>query len=347
MSTTVTPPPKKVNRIGLEVLNYKGAKTTLCAGCGHNAISERIIECFYELGVEPWKVGKFSGIGCSSKSPAYFLNMSHGFNAVHGRMPAIATGAILANRTMMGLGVTGDGDTASIGLGQFMHLVRRNLPMIYIIEDNGVYGLTKGQFSATADLGSKLKTGVINDLPPFDCCALALKWGATFVARSFSGDKKQLQAILKTAISHNGLSIIDVVSPCVTFNDHDGSTKSYSYMKDHEETLHELDYVPYYDDISVEIAEGEVRDVQLHDGSHLRIRKLDRDYDPTNKLAALAAIEEAEKQHEVLTGVLYLNTEKPNFLDLLHMAEEPLATLPESKTRPPKAVLDEVMEELR
>src|SRR5579864_4246063 len=347
MSTTVTPPPRKVNRIGLEVLNYKGSKTTLCAGCGHNSISERIVECFYEMGVEPWRVAKFSGIGCSSKSPAYFLGLSHGFNGVHGRMPALATGAILANRTMRGIGVTGDGDTASIGIGQFMHLLRRNLPLIYIIEDNGVYGLTKGQFSATADLGSKLKTGVINDLPPFDCCALGLKWGATFVARSFSGDKKQLQAILKTAISHNGLSIIDVVSPCVTFNDHEGSTKSYSYMKEHEEVLQELDFVPAYEDIEVEIAEGEVRDVRMHDGSLLRLKKLDRDYDPTVKLNALAALEEAEKRHEVLTGVLYVNTEKPNFLDMLNLADEPLATLPQSKTRPPREVLDEVMEELR
>ncbi len=347
MSTTTAPPPKKTNRIGFEILNYKGAKTTLCAGCGHNAISERVIECFYELGVDPWRVGKFSGIGCSSKSPAYFLSMSHGFNAVHGRMPAVATGAILANRHILGLGVTGDGDTASIGIGQFMHLVRRNLPMIYIIEDNGVYGLTKGQFSATADLGSKLKTGVINDLPPFDCCALALKWGATFVARSFSGDKKQLQALLKAAIAHNGLSVIDVVSPCVTFNDHEGSTKSYSYMKEHEEVLHELDFVPFYEDISVDIPEGEARDVRLHDGSHLRIRKLDRDYDPTNKLAALAALEEAEKNHEVLTGVLYVNTEKPNLLELLHVVDEPLATLPQSKVRPSKQALDEIMEELR
>jgi 2-oxoglutarate/2-oxoacid ferredoxin oxidoreductase subunit beta len=347
MSTTVTPPPKKVNRIGLEILNYKGSKTTLCAGCGHNAISERIVECFYDMGVDPWKVAKFSGIGCSSKSPAYFLGLSHGFNAVHGRMPAIATGAILANRNMMGIGVTGDGDTASIGIGQFMHLLRRNLPLIYIIEDNGVYGLTKGQFSATADLGSKLKTGVINDLPPFDCCALALKWGATFVARSFSGDKKQLQAILKTAIAHDGLSVIDVVSPCVTFNDHEGSTKSYSYMKEHEEMLHELDFVPAYDDIEVEIPEGEVRDVRMHDGSMLRIKKLHRDYDPTVKLNALAALEEAEKNHEVLTGVLYVNTGKPNFLEMLNIVDEPLATLPQSKTRPPKEVLDEVMEELR
>jgi 2-oxoglutarate ferredoxin oxidoreductase subunit beta len=347
MSTTTTPPPKKVNRLGLEVLSYKGSKTTLCAGCGHNAISERIVEAFYDLGVESHKVAKFSGIGCSSKSPAYFLGLSHGFNAVHGRMPAIATGAILANRTLMGLGVTGDGDTASIGLGQFMHLVRRNMPMIYIIEDNGVYGLTKGQFSATADLGSRLKTGAPNDLPPFDCCALALKWGATFVARSFSGDKKQLQAILKTAIAHNGLSVIDVISPCVTFNDHEGSTKSYSYMKEHEEALHELDFVPFFEDISVDIPEGEAMDVRMHDGSHLRIRKLHRDFDPTNRLAALAAIEEAETKGEVLTGVLHVNTQKPTFVELLNMADEPVATLPESRVRPPKAVLDEVMEELR
>ena len=347
MSATVTPPPKKTNRLGLEVLNYKGSKTTLCAGCGHNSISERIVECFYELGVNPYNVAKFSGIGCSSKSPAYFLGMSHGFNGVHGRMPAIATGAMLANRTMLGLGVTGDGDTASIGIGQFMHLVRRNLPLIYVIENNGVYGLTKGQFSATADIGSTQKTGAANDLPPFDCCALALKWGATFVARSFSGDKKQLQAIVKTAISHNGLSVIDVISPCVTFNDHQGSTKSYGYMQDHEEVLHELDFVPSYEEIAVEIPEGEVMDVRMHDGSHLRIRKLGRDFDPTDRLAALARLEDAEAKGEVLTGVLYVNPEKPTFLDLLHMPAEALATLPESKTRPSKMVLEEVLEELR
>jgi len=347
MSTAAAPPPKKTNRIGLEVLSYKGSKTTLCAGCGHNAISERVVECFYELGVEPWRVAKFSGIGCSSKSPAYFLGTSHSFNGVHGRMPALATGAILANSNLLGLGVTGDGDTASIGLGQFMHLVRRNVPMIYIIEDNGVYGLTKGQFSATASVGSTLKTGVPNDLPPFDCCALALKWGATFVARSFSGDKKQLQAILKTAISHRGLSVIDVGSPCVTFNDHLGSTKSYAYMKEHDLVLNELDYVPAYADIAVEIPEGETMDVQLHDGSHLRIRKLGRDFDPTNRLAALAAIEDAEAKGEVLTGVLYVNTGKPTFLDLLNLPSEPIATLPESRVRPSRAVLEEVMEELR
>jgi 2-oxoglutarate ferredoxin oxidoreductase subunit beta len=347
MSTTVTPPPKKVNHIGLEVVQYKGGKTTLCAGCGHNSISERIVEAFYDLGVNPYTVAKFSGIGCSSKSPAYFLGLSHGFNGVHGRMPAIATGALLANSTLLGLGVTGDGDTASIGIGQFMHLVRRNVPMIYVIENNGVYGLTKGQFSATADLGSTLKTGISNDLPPFDCCALALKWGATFVARSFSGDKKQLQALMKTAIAHRGLSVIDVISPCVTFNDHAGSTKSYSYMKDHEEVLHELDFVPFFQDISVDIPEGEVRDVEMHDGSHLRIRKLDRDFDPTDRFKALQALEESEAKGEVLTGVLYLNTTKPTFLQHLNLTDEPVATLPESRVRPPKAVLEAVMDELR
>jgi 2-oxoglutarate ferredoxin oxidoreductase subunit beta len=347
MSTVPATPPKKVNRLGLEVINYKGSKTTLCAGCGHNSISERIVECFYEMGVEPYRVAKFSGIGCSSKSPAYFLGLSHGFNSVHGRMPAIATGAMLANQHLLGLGVTGDGDTASIGLGQFMHLIRRNLPMIYVIEDNGVYGLTKGQFSATADIGSKLKTGAPNDLPPFDCCALGIKWGATFVARSFSGDKKQLQAILKAAISHKGLSIIDVVSPCVTFNDHEGSTKSYGYMKEHEAVLHELDYVPYFEEISVDLPEGQAMDVRMHDGSLLRIRKTDRDYDPTNKRRALEALEEAESKGEVLTGVLYVNTAKPTFVDLLNLDDQALATLPQSKTRPPKEVLDTVMEELR
>ncbi|MBZ5724891.1 MAG: 2-oxoacid:ferredoxin oxidoreductase subunit beta [Acidobacteriia bacterium] len=347
MSSTVTPPPRKMNRLGLEVLQYKGSKTTLCAGCGHNSVSERIVECFYELGVNPYTVAKFSGIGCSSKSPAYFLGLSHGFNSVHGRMPSIATGALLANATLLGIGVTGDGDTASIGIGQFMHLVRRNLPMIYVIENNGVYGLTKGQFSATADVGSTLKTGVHNELPPFDCCALALKWGATFVARSFSGDKRQLQAILKAAIAHHGLSVIDVISPCVTFNDHEGSTKSYAYMKEHEEVLQELDFVPAFEDITVEIPEGEVLDVQMHDGSHLRIRKLHRDFNPTDRLATLAALEDAEAKEEVLTGVLYVNTSKPTFLELLNLGDAPIATLPESKVRPPKAALDEAMDELR
>src|SRR3989475_1972533 len=240
MAPTTSTPGPKTNRIGLAVLDYKGGRTTLCAGCGHNAISERIIDAMLEMGVPPERVAKLSGIGCSSKSPAYFMGRSHSFNAVHGRMPSVATGAMLANRNLLALGVSGDGDTASIGVGQFVHLMRRNLPIIYIIEDNGVYGLTKGQFSATADLGSKLKTGVINDLPPIDTCAMAITLGATYVARSFSGDKKQLLALLKGALAHNGTVMLDVISPCVTFNDHDGSTKSYKYMKDHEEPLQDI-----------------------------------------------------------------------------------------------------------
>src|SRR5215470_16592810 len=248
MSTTPTPPAPKTNHIGLTVLDYRGNKTTLCAGCGHNAISERIIDAAYEMGVQPESLVKLSGIGCSSKTPAYFLNRSHGFNAVHGRMPSVATGVALANQKLMLLGVSGDGDTASIGIGQFVHLMRRNLPLIYIIEDNGVYGLTKGQFSATADVGSKLKTGVINDLPAIDTCAMAIELGATFVAWAFSGEKHQLQAILKAAIAHNGTVLLDVVSPCVTFNDHEGSTKTYKYVIDHEEPLHEVDFVPSFEE---------------------------------------------------------------------------------------------------
>src|SRR6185312_474696 len=250
-SATNAPGPK-VNHIGLPVLEYRGGKSTLCAGCGHNAISERIIDAMYEMGVQPERVMKMSGIGCSSKSPAYFMSRSHSFNSVHGRMPSVTTGAVLANSKIVALGVSGDGDTASIGIGQFVHLMRRNIPVIYIIEDNGVYGLTKGQFSATADVGAKLKTGVINDLPPIDTCALAIMLGATFVGRSFSGDKKQLHSMLKAAIAHRGTVMLDVVSPCVTFNDHEGSTKSYKWMKDHEEPIQDISFVPAFEDITVE-----------------------------------------------------------------------------------------------
>src|SRR5579863_6357335 len=309
MATTTVPPspPKKVNRIGLEVTEYRGNKTTLCAGCGHNAITERIIEAFYELGVQPHRVAKLSGIGCSSKSPAYFLSSSHGFNAVHGRMPSVATGALLANRTLLGLGISGDGDTASIGMGQFVHLMRRNLPLIYIIEDNGVYGLTKGQFSATADIGSKLKTGVVNELPPVDTCALAISLGATFVGRSFSGDKKQLLSMIKAAIAHRGTVMLDVISPCVTFNDHEGSTKSYKYMIDHEEPLQEISFVPSFEEIDVEYDAGTTIEVTMHDGSHLRLRKLEEDYDPTDRVRALTRLHQSHEKEEMLTGILYLN----------------------------------------
>jgi 2-oxoglutarate/2-oxoacid ferredoxin oxidoreductase subunit beta len=346
-STPPAAPAPKTNRIGLAVLDYKGGKTTLCAGCGHNAISERILEAMYEMGVQPERLIKLSGIGCSSKSPAYFMNRSHSFNSVHGRMPSVATGAMLANRSLMALGVSGDGDTASIGVGQFVHLMRRNLPIIYIIEDNGVYGLTKGQFSATADLGSKLKTGVINDLPPIDTCEMAITLGATFVARSFSGDKKQLHAMMKAAISHNGTSMLDVVSPCVTFNDHEGSTKSYKYMKDHDEPLQEVSFVPSFEDIAVDYDPGTTLDVTMHDGSHLRLRKLEENYDPTNRIQAITRLNESHEKGEVLTGVFYVNSKAPTFIDLLNMTDQPLATLPESVVRPGREVLDQVMEELR
>jgi 2-oxoglutarate/2-oxoacid ferredoxin oxidoreductase subunit beta len=352
MSTpTVEPgaaaPGPKTNRIGLTVMEYKGGKTTLCAGCGHNAISERIIEAMYEMGVEPEFVIKPSGIGCSSKTPAYFLSRSHSFNTVHGRMPSVATGAMLANRRLICIGVSGDGDTASIGIGQYVHLMRRNLPIIYIIEDNGVYGLTKGQFSATADLGSKLKSGVLNDLPPIDTCALAIQLGATFVGRSFSGDKRQLGAMLKAAIAHKGTVMLDVVSPCVTFNDHEGSTKSYKYVKEHEEVLQDVSFVPAFEDIAVDYDAGETLSVTMHDGSRLQLRKLEEDYNPTDKIRAITRLTEAHDKGEVLTGVFYVNTKAPNFLDMLNMVDQPLATLPESLTRPGREVLDAAMEELR
>jgi 2-oxoglutarate ferredoxin oxidoreductase subunit beta len=345
MSTTPVAP--KVNRIGLTVLEYKGSKTTLCAGCGHNVISERIMEAMYEMGVQPERLAKLSGIGCSSKTPAYFMSRSHSFNSVHGRMPSVATGALLANRSLVGLGVSGDGDTASIGVGQFIHLMRRNLPMIYIIEDNGVYGLTKGQFSATADVGSKLKSGVVNELPPIDTCLLAVQLGATFVGRSFSGDKKQLSAMLKAAIAHRGTVMLDVVSPCVTFNDHEGSTKSYQYMKDHEEPLHEVSFVPHFEEIDVEYEPGTALDVRMHDGSHLRLRKLEEDYDPRDQGMAMERLHDAHQKGEVLTGVFYVNPDKPTFLDMLNMTEDPLATLPQTRVRPPKEALEAAMAELR
>lgn len=349
--SSVAPSPKKkkkTNRIGLPVLDYRGGKTTLCAGCGHNSISERIIECFWEMGVDQTQVIKMSGIGCSSKSPAYFLNQSHGFNSVHGRMPSVTTGALLANHGLRALGVTGDGDTASIGIGQFVHLMRRNVPMVYIIEDNGCYGLTKGQFSATADVGSVLKSGVVNELPPIDTCALAVQLGATYVARSFSGDKKQLQAVLKGAMAHNGTAMIDVISPCVTFNDHKGSTKSYEYVIEHRENLQEIGFVPYFDEISVDSTDqpGQIREVTMHDGSHLLLKSLDADYDPGNRFTALEALERAAGDGHLLTGVFYVESKKPSFLELLQLDETPLAQLPTEKMRPSKAALDEVMAEL-
>lgn len=342
VSSTSTP----TNRIGLTLADYKGAPSTLCDGCGHDAITSQIIKAFYELGLEPHNVAKLSGIGCSSKTPAYFLNRSHGFNAVHGRMPSIATGVNAANKNLVLIGVSGDGDTASIGLGQFCHLVRRNVPIVYIIENNGVYGLTKGQFSATADLGSKLKTGVQNDLTPIDLCGLAIELGCGFVARSFAGDPKQLVTLLKAAASHKGTAVLDVISPCVTFNNHEGSTKSYKYAKDAETPLHELGYIPFFEQITVDYEPGSVQEVELHDGSHLRLKKLHKDYDPTDKMAAINTIQQAAKDKQFLTGLLYIDEKKPDFMSLMDVDDQPLALLNQDKVRPSKAVLEEIMQSL-
>jgi 2-oxoglutarate/2-oxoacid ferredoxin oxidoreductase subunit beta len=337
----------KVNRIGLEPQVYKGGKTTLCAGCGHNAISERIIDAFFEMGVDPTDVVKLSGIGCSSKSPAYFLGGSHGFNAVHGRMPSVGTGAMLANKKLIAIGISGDGDTGAIGIGQFVHMMRRNVPMVYIIEDNGCYGLTKGQFSPTADVGSTLKNGVVNDLPPIDTCLLAIELGASFVARSFSGDKKQLLAILKASLAHRGTAMIDVISPCVTFNDHEGSTKSYVHAKEHDEVLGDINFVPFFEDISVEYDAGTTTAVTMHDGSKLFLKKVDENYNPTDKLSAMRLLHETAQRGEFATGILYIEPDKDDLITSLNLVDDPLATLSLEKTRPGRDVLDQVMEEHR
>ena len=339
--------PRKVNRLGLTPSDYKGKPSTLCKGCGHDAISSQLIRAFFESDVRPHQVAKLSGIGCSSKTPAYFLNHSHGFNAVHGRMPSVATGAVLANRRLVAVGVSGDGDTASIGIGQFVHLVRRNLPLIYIVENNGVYGLTKGQFSATADENAALRSGEVNRLPNIDICGMAIELGATYVARSFAGDPKQLVALLRGALSHNGTAVIDILSPCVTFNNHAGSTKSYTWGKDNEEPIHILDFVPAMDQIEVEYEEGTDQEVQLHDGSWVRLRKLERGYDPTDRRAAQELVLEANEKNLFLTGLLYLDTSKRTFLDSLELCDEPLALLSEDQLRPPPAVLDEVVASYR
>src|ERR1700716_4066056 len=330
---TTTAEPAKENRLGLKALDYGGGKSTLCAGCGHDAVSNQIIRAFYEMNVAPEKVAKFSGIGCSSKTPAYFLGRSHGFNAVHGRMPAVATGAILANHTLVGIGVSGDGDTASIGLGQFMHLIRRNIDCTYIIEDNGTYGLTKGQFSATADLGSVQKKGAVNTFQPIDPCAVALTLGCSFVARSFSGDGKQVVPLIKAAIAHRGTAILDIISPCVTFNDHDGSTKSYSWVKDHEESIADVSFIPFFEEVHVDYEPGTIRDVELHDGSHIILKKLAEDHDPRDRHAAMQVLEEGRREGHLVTGLLYLDTSMEDFATTEHIPQRPLMELGESELR--------------
>ena len=335
------------NRVGLTRADYDGAKTTLCPGCGHNAITAGIIQAAFESALEPWRVAKLSGIGCSSKTPAYFIGQSHGFNAVHGRMPSIATGVGVANRELLLIGVSGDGDTASIGLGQFCHLIRRNVPVVYIVENNGVYGLTKGQFSATADIGSTTKSGKKNELMPIDLCALAIELGCGFVARSFSGDQKQLRPLLKAAFAHRGTAVLDVVSPCVTFADHEGSTKSYAAVKEHDAPLHDIDFVPYFEDIHVDYEPGTTREVEMPDGSRVVLKKLAADYDPTRREHALETLHAARREQSFVTGLLYVEPELPPFEDELRLIETPLAALSLEQARPPRQVLEEIMEQLK
>jgi 2-oxoglutarate ferredoxin oxidoreductase subunit beta len=353
MTTSIPLPPggaakgPQTNPLGLVKKDYDGVASTLCNGCGHDAITAALIQALWEDGMNPYKVAKMSGIGCSSKTTAYFLSKSWGFNAVHGRMPSVATGALLANKTLVGVGVSGDGDTASIGIGQLVHAVRRNVPLTYVVENNGVYGLTKGQFSATAERGAKSKYGEANPSEGIDLCSLALELGATFVARSFSADRKQLVPLLKAALKHKGIAIVDVISPCVTFNNHPESTKSYDWGKEHEKPIHEVGYVNPWETKEVEVPDGGTVEVEMPDGGKIIVRKLERDFDPRDRHAAQSLLAHARDKGEFLTGLFYVDTKSPSLLDSLKLPETPLALLSQADVRPGREALDEVMESFR
>jgi len=331
------------NSLGLTRRGYEGGMSTLCAGCGHDSVTAAIVQACFELSLQPQSVAKLSGIGCSSKTTAYFVHGAHGFNGVHGRMPAIAAGASAANRTLKYIGVSGDGDSLSIGLGQLGHAIRRNMDMLYMLENNGVYGLTKGQFSASADMGSKSKKGEANDHEPIDPVLLALSLGATFVARSFSGDKQQLVPLIKAGLMHPGFAIIDILSPCVTFNDHEGSTKSYAYVREHLQTPIATDYVEARREITVSYAAGETVPVDMHDGGRVVLRKLDADYDPTDRAGALAYVQEHQALGEHVTGLIYLGEGRRHFHERHLTPEEPLNSLPFDKLCPGKAAMDRIL----
>lgn len=335
------------NEAGYSKSYYEGVISTLCAGCGHDSISGAIVQACYEMSILPHRIAKLSGIGCSSKSPNYFLNNSHGFNSVHGRMPSVATGANLANKELLYLGVSGDGDTASIGMGQFVHAIRRNLNITYIVMNNGCYGLTKGQDSATADLGSINKGGSANPFEGIDLAGLALELGATFVARSFSGDKAQLIPLIKAAMSHHGFAFIDVVSPCVTFNNNPGSTKSYDYTREHIEALSMIDFVPEATEITVDYEEGNSKTVELHDGSHIQLHKLADGWDPTDRGASLTRMNEARQKGEILTGLLYIDTKSEDLHDVIKTVDVPLNTLKQDVLTPSQSVLAAINAEFR
>ncbi len=335
----------KTNALGLEKGDYRAKPSTLCNGCGHNSISQRIVNVTWELGMDQTQIIKLSGIGCSSKSPAYWLGQSHGFNSVHGRMPSVATGAIVANRSLTAIGVSGDGDTGSIGIGQFKHAMRRNVPMVYIIENNGVYGLTKGQFSATSDYKQSLKYAGVNELPPLDLCFEALAAGATFVARSFAGDAKQMETLLKAAISHRGIAVLDIISPCVTFNNMPSSSKSYDYGREHEIELQTMEFIPSYQEIQVDDYDGDI-EVQMHDGSWIILSKVEHDFDPTDRMAAYRLLEESNSEGRFLTGLFYIDTSRPDLNSILDTVDTPLASLPAEKLRPSRESLEKIMDSL-
>jgi len=337
---------QKANVIGLQKVDYKGNDSTLCAGCGYDSIASQIITACYEMGVKPENVIKLSGIGCSSKSPAYFMNRAWGFNTLHGRMAAVATGALTANHKLIGIGVSGDGDTGSIGLGNFKHMVRRNVRMVYIIENNGVYGLTKGQFSATADVGQELKHAGRNELPPIDLCMEALVAECGFVARSFAGDPRQVVTLLKAALSHRGTAVLDIISPCVTFNNHDDSTKSYMWGKANDDRINDFTYVPHEEEITVEYEEGEIKEVTLHDGSHILLKKLDSKHDPTDRAAAIRLLEEAREKQLFITGLLYVDNSRQSLAEHLRLGDTPLALMPLERLRPSRQSLDKVLESM-
>ncbi|NBC95922.1 MAG: 2-oxoacid:ferredoxin oxidoreductase subunit beta [Deinococcus-Thermus bacterium] len=333
------------NALGLTKSDYGGRPSTLCKGCGHNAVANQIVQVAFELGLAPDEIVKLSGIGCSSKSPAYFLGMSHGFNALHGRMPSMATGALTANRGLRAIGVSGDGDTGSIGLGQFKHLMRRNVRMVYLVENNGVYGLTKGQFSPTAEDGLTLKYAGTNPFPPVELCSEALLSGCGFVARGFAGDAKQLRELLKAALAHRGTAVIDIVSPCVAFNNDDDSQHSYSYGRQNEVALQELGWIAPREDIVVDDHEpGETRVVELHDGSRIALAKLEEGYDPSDRGTALARLQTAEARGEVLTGLIYIDDSRPSLPEAIDLTDTPLVDLPEDALRPPPEALEAVLD---
>ncbi|MBI4541153.1 MAG: 2-oxoacid:ferredoxin oxidoreductase subunit beta [Gemmatimonadetes bacterium] len=340
-------PSLRKNALGLTLRDYEGSMSTLCAGCGHDSITAAIIQAFWELDVPPHRVAKLSGIGCSSKTPTYFMREAHGFNTVHGRMPSIATGANAANRELIFIGVSGDGDSLNIGLGQFCHAIRRNLNILYVLENNGVYGLTKGQFSASADLGSKSKGGEANREKPIDPVLLALSLGAGFVARSFSGDKRQLVPILQAGIKHGGFAFVDVISPCVTFNDHEASTKSYRYIREHESEVVVADFVPLRAEIKADYEPGSLTLVTMHDGSVVRFRKVGEDYDPTDRDRVYATLRAHQAQGEVPTGLLYLEADGADMHALQNTVDEPLVAVPFEKLCPGSAALEELQEEFR